>query len=132
MAANAALLTAASISSAAKVQPARDRMSFLFLGGTGFIGPHQIEYGLSRGHLITMFNRGNKAGAYDGKVEQLIGDRDSKVGAGLTSLGGDRRWDVVVDNSGYVPRHVRDSAELLKGRVGRYLFTSTVAVYDYE
>ncbi len=45
---------------------------------------------------------------------------------------GKRTWDVVVDNSGYVPRHVRDSAELLKGRCGRYIFTSTVAVYDFE
>ena len=38
----------------------------------------------------------------------------------------------VVDNSGYVPRHVRDSAELLKGRCGRYIYTSTVSVYDFD
>jgi 2'-hydroxyisoflavone reductase len=35
----------------------------------------------------------------------------------------------VIDNSGYVPRHVRDSANLLKDSVGRYLFTSTGSVY---
>jgi 2'-hydroxyisoflavone reductase len=39
---------------------------------------------------------------------------------------------VVIDNSGYVPRHVRDSAELLKDSVGRYLFTSTVSVYNFD
>jgi 2'-hydroxyisoflavone reductase len=35
----------------------------------------------------------------------------------------------VIDNSGYVPRHVRLSAELLAPRVGRYLFISTISVY---
>ena len=39
---------------------------------------------------------------------------------------------MVVDNSGYVPRHVRDSAELLKGRVGRYIYISTTGVYDFD
>jgi hypothetical protein len=33
----------------------------------------------------------------------------------------------VIDNSGYV-RHVRDSVALLKDRVGRYVYVSTVAV----
>jgi 2'-hydroxyisoflavone reductase len=40
--------------------------------------------------------------------------------------------DVVIDNSGYVPRHVQASAELLKGRCRRYIYVSTVAVYDFE
>lgn len=53
-------------------------------------------------------------------------------GDGLKALEGNRRWDVVVDNSGYVPRHVRDSAELLKGRTNRYIYTSTVSVYDFD
>ncbi|NCW45619.1 MAG: NAD-dependent epimerase/dehydratase family protein, partial [Gemmatimonadaceae bacterium] len=33
-------------------------MRILILGGTGFIGPHQVEYALSRGHTVTLFNRG--------------------------------------------------------------------------
>jgi 2'-hydroxyisoflavone reductase len=62
----------------------------------------------------------------------LTGDRDDRVGTGLTSLRGNRKWDVVIDNTGYVPRHVRDSATVLRDRVGRYLFVSTVAVYDFN
>ncbi len=38
---------------------------------------------------------------------------------GVDSLRG-HTWDVVIDNSGYVPRHVRDSAELLKDSVRHY------------
>ena len=33
-------------------------LRLLVLGGTGFIGPHEINYALSRGHKVTMFNRG--------------------------------------------------------------------------
>jgi 2'-hydroxyisoflavone reductase len=57
-------------------------------------------------------------------VERLQGDRDGK----LEALRG-RRWDAVIDNSGYVPRIVRMSAELLAPSVGRYLFVSSVSVY---
>lgn len=133
----AALLAAPRLASASRaayqgVEPAREPLEILFLGGTGFIGPHQIEYALARGHEVTMFNRGRRGGMYGNRVEELIGDRDANVGDGLKSLEGDRRWDVVVDNSGYVPRHVRDSAELLKDRCDRYVYVSTVAVYDYD
>ncbi len=33
-------------------------MHLLILGGTGFIGPHQVAYALRRGHHVTLFNRG--------------------------------------------------------------------------
>jgi len=122
----------AAASALAPRKPAGEPLDLLVLGGTGFIGPHQIERALERGHRVTMFNRGTKSGMYGDRVEELQGDRDVNVGDGLKALEGDRRWDVVIDNSGYVPRHVRDSAELLKDRVGRYLYTSTVAVYDFD
>lgn len=106
-------------------------LELLFLGGTGFLGPHQVEYALARGHKVTLFNRGKSGpGLFGDRVEVLLGDRDTNVAPGLTALQGSRRWDVVIDNSGYVPRHVRDSIELLKGRCGRYVYVSTVAVYD--
>ena len=111
--------------------PAAKPLDILVLGGTGFIGPHEIEYALARGHRVTMFNRGSNPGAYGDRVEELIGNRDSRIDEGLSALAGDRTWDAVIDNSGYVPRHVRDSVELLGDRVGRYLYVSTVAVYDF-
>ncbi len=129
---SAALLAASA--SGARIEPgeADDSLNILFLGGTGFIGPHQIEYALARGHKVSMFNRGRRSGLYGGRVEELTGNRDSQVDDGLSALEGNRTWDVVVDNSGYIPRHVRDSAELLKDRCGRYIYVSTVAVYDFE
>lgn len=115
----------------AAVPRASRPLDILVLGGTGFFGPHQVQYALARGHRLTLFNRGHKDAAtmYGNQVEVLIGDRDVKNSPGLAALEGTRRWDAVIDNSGFVPRHIRDSAQLLKGRVGRYLFVSTVAAY---
>lgn len=97
----------------------------LVLGGTGFIGPHFVEAALARGHQVTLFNRGRTNADMFPDAKKLVGDRDG----GLDSLK-TGNWDVVLDNSGYVPRHVKDSANLLKDRVGRYIFTSSVAAYD--
>jgi 2'-hydroxyisoflavone reductase len=100
------------------------QLSILILGGTGFIGPHHVEYALQQGHKVTLFNRGKTHPGQVQGVETLEGDRDGK----LDALKG-RKWDAVIDNSGYVPRHVRDSARLLADNVHRYLFISTLSVF---
>ncbi|MCZ8130449.1 MAG: hypothetical protein O9284_04025 [Steroidobacteraceae bacterium] len=98
--------------------------SLLILGGTGFIGPHMTEQALARGWKVTHFNRGRRDPDGVPGVETLLGDRDGK----LDALRG-RRWDAVIDNSGYVPRIVKMSAELLAPNVGQYLFVSSVSAY---
>ena len=130
--ASAALLGASAVGASLSPSLADTKLSILFLGGTGFIGPHQINYALARGHNVAMFNRGSNPGLFGDRVEVLIGNRDANIDSGLKALEGSRTWDVVIDNSGYVPRHVRDSATLLKGRTGRYIFTSTTGVYDFN
>jgi 2'-hydroxyisoflavone reductase len=73
---------------------------------------------------VTLFNRGRSNPGLFKEVEHLVGNRDG----GLGVLKG-RTWDAVVDTSGYIPRTVRDSAQLLKDSVHRYLFISTGDVY---
>jgi len=102
----------------------RRPLKILFIGGTGFIGPHMVRRALERGHTVTLFNRGRTNPGLFPNVEKLIGNRDG----GLGVLKG-RSWDAVVDTSGYVPRVCRDSAQLLKDNVRRYLFISTGDVY---
>src|SRR5437660_887495 len=100
-------------------------MRILILGGTGFSGPYQVRYALSRGHKVTTFNRGKThPGELRNDVEQLIGDRKGK----LDALRG-RQWDVVIDNPTTLPAWVRDAAQILKGNVERYVFISTISVY---
>ncbi|MDJ0709057.1 MAG: NAD-dependent epimerase/dehydratase family protein [Woeseiaceae bacterium] len=107
--------------------PAPKSLRLLILGGTGFIGPHEINYAIERGHEVTMFNRGKTAPDMFPNVERLIGDRNGQ----LDALKG-REWDAVIDNSGFFPRHARLSAELLKGSVGTYLFVSSISAYDSD
>src|SRR5436853_839896 len=97
----------------------------LILGGTGFTGPYQVRYALSRGHKVTTFNRGKThPGELPAEVEQLVGDRNGKLDA-LKN----RQWDVVIDNPTTLPAWVRDAAQILKGNVDRYVFISTISVY---
>ena len=101
-------------------------MHLLILGGTRFVGRHLVDAALERGHTVTLFTRGKtNPDLYEG-VEHLRGDRDS---GDLDALKG-RTWDAVVDTSGYVPRVVKQSAELLAGAVDKYLFISTISVYE--
>lgn len=99
-------------------------LRLLILGGTRFIGLHMTELALRRGHTVTFFNRGRTNTDRFSNVERLRGDRNGDLGA-LAN----RQWDAVIDNSGYTPRQVRDSARLLEPNVGRYLFISSVSVY---
>lgn len=92
-------------------------LRILILGGTGFIGPYQVQYALDRGHTVTLFNRGRTNPHLFPDVEKLVGDRDGD----LSALEG-RRWDIVIDNSASDPARVERSARLLQDAVGRYLF----------
>jgi 2'-hydroxyisoflavone reductase len=105
-------------------QSAGKGMDILILGGTGFIGPHLVRHAMARGHTIALFNRGRTKTHLFPEVEKLIGDRNND----LSALQG-RRWDAVIDNSGYTPQQVGLSVNLLKDACDQYLFTSTRAVY---
>jgi 2'-hydroxyisoflavone reductase len=100
-------------------------LRILILGGTGFTGPYQVRYALSRGHKVTTFNRGKThPGELPKEVEQLIGDRNGQ----LDALKG-RKWDVAIDNPTTLPAWVRDVAQILKDNAERYVFISTISVY---
>ena len=111
-------------SNASRRPPPPRSLKILVLGGTSFIGPHQVEYALSRGHEVTLFNRGRTNTHLFPGLEKLVGDRNGD----LTALEG-RSWDVVIDNSATNPRWVKLSAGLLKDTCERYIFVSTRSVY---
>jgi 2'-hydroxyisoflavone reductase len=109
-------------------EPPASKKRLLILGGTGFLGPQLVEVARARGHSVTLFNRGKTRPELFPDVEKLQGDRDPTKGEGLQALKG-RQWDAVIDTSGYVPRIVKASAELLAPNVGHYVFISTISVY---
>jgi 2'-hydroxyisoflavone reductase len=123
-AAAGALAALTPVWAARKPKKAKKPLKILILGGTRFIGLHMTAYALERGHTLTFFNRGKTKTDRYPEVERILGDRNGQID-GLK----DREWDVVIDNSGYVPRHVRASAELLAPKVKQYVFVSSISVY---
>jgi 2'-hydroxyisoflavone reductase len=121
-------LSAALAHAPATSAPAR-KIRLLILGGTGFIGPHQVRYAVDRGHDVTIFNRGRSAPGSLKGVEEVIGDRAVNNYSALRG----RTWDAVIDNSAAsgptAPQWVREAATALKDSVGQYLFISTRSVY---
>ncbi len=96
----------------------------LILGGTVFLGRHVVDAALAAGYEVTLFNRGSRAVHFTQPVEQLKGDRNGD----LSALEG-RRFDAVVDCSGYTAEQLQRSAEALRDQVQHYVFVSTISVY---
>jgi 2'-hydroxyisoflavone reductase len=104
------------------------KLKILVLGGTSFLGPHQIAYAIDRGHSVSTFTRGKTSptvnSSYFDRVEKLIGDRENDLEA-LKN----REWDVVIDNSGRKVEWTRATAELLKAKAKQYIYVSSVSVF---
>ena len=100
-------------------------MRLLVLGGTQLLGSAVVRTALDAGWDVTTLTRG-RHGMPPPEVDARIGDRTTAEG--LDALGDDE-WDVCIDTSGFVPQSVRLGARRLAGRVGRYVFVSTVNVY---
>ncbi|WKZ41084.1 MAG: SDR family oxidoreductase [Anaerolineales bacterium] len=99
-------------------------MKILILGGTRFLGRHLVNSARARRHEVTLFNRGQTNPELFQKVKKIRGDREQD----LDQLAG--QWDAVIDTCGYLPRLVRMSAEALKGKVGQYVFISSISAYE--
>lgn len=128
---------------------AAPKKRILILGGTGFLGPKTVAAAVARGHTVTIFNRGKreKLLPLEVEAEHLYGNRDPELPAddergpdgkllhpdatpkGLEQLKG-RKWDVVIDNSGYFPRMVKASAGLLAQSASQYIYISSISAYD--
>lgn len=100
-------------------------MRILIIGGTRFAGRHLVEAALARNHEVTLFNRGKSHPGLFPQVGKIVGDREKDV----EKLNG-HFWEAVIDTSGYLPRLVRLSAEVLKDNLPYYVFISTISVYE--
>ena len=122
------LMKASPLESIIDVKSNEKKLKILILGGTSFLGPHQIAYALKRGHEVSTFTRGKTKPKIHpelfSKVEQLIGDREDNLEA-LKN----RKWDVVIDNSGRRTKWTEATAKLLVDNVGYYMYTSSISVY---
>jgi 2'-hydroxyisoflavone reductase len=100
-------------------------MKILILGGKRFLGVALTQAILDAGHTPTLFNRGRTNPDLFPKVTNLIGERDGDLSALKR-----RKWDAVIDTSGFLPRIVKRSASFLSRKCGTYVFISSIEVYQ--
>ncbi|MQA11072.1 MAG: NAD-dependent epimerase [Pseudonocardiaceae bacterium] len=99
----------------------------MVFGGSWFLGRAVVDDALSRGWEVTTFRRG-QSGVEASGVATVRGDRTKPED--LARLAETGPWDAVVDTSGYVPREVLAVARALEPVAHRYVFASTVSVYE--
>ena len=101
----------------------------LILGGTNFIGRVFMEQlSALENYNITIFQRGFTNSNLFPNIPRISGDRYTEDILKITK----EDWDIIVDISCYFPSSLELLIPRLKGRVGRYIYISTVSVYDWQ
>lgn len=98
------------------------------LGGTRFFGKQAVQALIKRGYEVTIATRGQQADEFGDGVQRIILDRTDRTSLekaleGLT-------FDVVYDNICYAPNEAKALLEVMEGRMGKYIVTSSLAVYS--
>lgn len=99
-------------------------MRLLVIGGSAFVGRAIVLDAVSRGHDVTVFNRGQTATDLPASVERLVGDRDGD----MKTLSG-RAFDATIDVIAYRASSVDRLADVLGERGGHHLQISSISAY---
>jgi 2'-hydroxyisoflavone reductase len=102
-------------------------MNVLVVGGTQFVGRTITEALLADGHTVTLFTRGRTNPDLFPDVARIIGDRNKPLSE-LESQAD--QFDACIDVSGYTLSQVERMLAAVGATVRRYLFISTVSVYQ--
>ncbi|WP_321471976.1 NAD-dependent epimerase/dehydratase family protein [uncultured Paludibaculum sp.] len=106
-------------------------MRVLVIGGTQFIGKHLVAALCKDGHEVAILHR-KPSHELGKKIVNLQADRNDidQVRSVLRGHSYDIVFDMVYDwEKGTPPTVVEDTAKLLTGHVGRYIFMSSVSAY---
>jgi nucleoside-diphosphate-sugar epimerase len=106
-------------------------MKALVLGGSQFVGLHTVRELVARGHDVSVLNRGQTETQLPPGVERLVADR--RDGESMRAALEGKEWDAVFDVSGFIMvamgSNMSDLIDMLDGRVGSYVYTSSVMAY---
>lgn len=101
-------------------------MKILVLGGTRMMGRHLVQALLSRGHQVTLANRGLTEDSFGGAVDRVKLDRTNEDSLRKELSG--KAFDLVYDSLAYCSNDVRRLLPQLSCR--KYLSISSTAVYE--
>lgn len=99
------------------------------LGGTRFIGYHLTEALLEQGARVSILHRGQtlEPRQFSREVRRVRADRERPEDLAPFF---DRKYDAVVDLTGYAARHVEPVAYGFASKIDHYVFCSTSSVYQ--
>ncbi len=100
-------------------------MKILFIGGTGNISAECVELVCRRGHNVYILTRGHKP--VPDNVRALHADRYDY--SSMRQALSNSTFDVVVNFLGFTPAELKIDYELLRDRIGHYVFISSTVVY---
>ena len=103
-------------------------VSVLFIGGTGRISASCVREAVALGHDVTVLNRGASGlRPVPDAVRTLHADLDDDAGMAAALDG--RSFDVVADFMSFTTPRLRRNVELLRDRIGQYIFISSASAY---
>ncbi|MFK9090842.1 NAD-dependent epimerase/dehydratase family protein [Bacillus salipaludis] len=104
-------------------------ISALILGGTQFVGKRLVQLLLDEGVEVTIATRGRTPDSFGDQVSRLKISRED--GESLRVAFQNKQWDVVFDQTCYSSQEALDTIKALEGKIQKYVFTSSQAVYDF-
>jgi len=104
-------------------------MKTLIIGGSGLISTAITRQLVDRGDDLILYNRGRTPLRVNGDITVIRGDRtdDARFADQLAALG---PLDSVIDMVCFDPAEAASAIRACEGRVGQYIFCSSVTVYN--
>lgn len=104
-------------------------MKVLVIGGTGFIGKRLVDYLLKEGCDVIVATSGRTPNPFGDAVMSVRFDRYDPISM-EKELSSPPYFDLVYDQICFSPNDARMAVEAFSGRIGRYIFVSSAAVYN--
>lgn len=102
----------------------------LVFGGTRFFGKQLVELLIAKGYDVTICTRGQAGNPFGEQVRHIIADRTSRES--LCNAFANAHFDLVYDNICYSPNDASILCEVFGNRIGKLVFTSTLATYPAD
>lgn len=103
-------------------------MNILIIGGTGLISTSISRQLMEAGHNLTLYNRGQTEPRLPGNYQVIRGNRNDFT-AFEEKIASAGSFDCVIDMVTFKPEQAESTIRAFTGRVGQFIFCSTVDVY---